>query len=578
MEAALSLTTELLRFARRAGTERSTIRLLAEMARFIARTFSVYRVGVYVYEGERVRPLVSEYASGEVRPELWQDFRSLDRLEELPIFQRLAAGEDTVLVADPAAEEGFPLEMVEHFGIRPYLAVALREEGRLTGMVLIEGDPAVLEDLECDIAELAGFVALALHNAAALAREQQRAREAEALLEVSKVLTLHTDLTPVLASVAINCAKVTGFNRASIFLLGDDGRLRPTMSQFADGHSDPDAWATFRGATSELPAARRVMETGEIITVEDARKVPDLITPEWAEPFGLRSMMLVPLEAWGSRFGLLSLDTPEVRPITPEQVRIAVGVAAHGGAAIGLARLLAREREAVERLAELDQLKTAFIATVSHELRTPLTSIVGFTQLLAEMVEGEAAEFVQVMRRESLHLESLIANLLDSSRLEAGILTVREDPVDLEEVVEEAVELVSHLHPDRKVEVEVAAGLPRITGDAPCLRQVVVNLVENACKYSSGRIRLQVARHGGAVRLEVEDEGPGIEPEQREQVFERFQRLHRGQESGTGIGLHLVKALVEAHGGQVWVDDPQRLCGCRFVVELPLARVAAAAS
>lgn len=566
----MSRTTELLRFIQRAGAERDATRILSEMTRFIAREFAVHRVSVYVYDDDHLVPLVSEYWSGETRPELWDAFRASGNIDKTDIARLMRSDPAPVLHLDPAA--GYPTEMVEQFEIHPYLAVPLRDEGEgLLGMALIEGNPSELAAQEDDLAELASFVSLAVQNINVFERAEQRAREAEALLEVTAVLTRSTDPTGVLASVAQHSAKATGFERASIFITDADGRLVPTMSQFADGHVDAEAWEEFTNRTAELPACRQVLETGQPLLIEDASVTSAMVGEDWWEPFELRSMLIVPLSAWGERFGAMVLDHREPRTIGADQVRVALGVASHGAAAIGLARLLAAERSAKERLAELDRLKTAFIATVSHELRTPLTTIVGFTQVLPDMVTGEASEFVNLMARESLHLEALIANLLDTSRLEAGLLDIRRERVDVTRVAWEAVDLIAHLHPDVAVSAYIPDGLCLELGDAARLRQVLINLLENGCKYGAGEVRLTAVSREGLLTLVVEDSGPGVPEEHRATVFDRFHRLHQGQESGTGIGLYLVKALVEAHGGAVAVEDSADLSGASFVVDVPIA-------
>jgi K+-sensing histidine kinase KdpD len=567
----MSRTTELLRFIQRAGVERDATRILSEMSRFIAREFSVHRVSVYVYADGALRPVVSEYSSGESRTDLWSYFRGVSCIDHLPLAEVMQRDPHAILHRDPL--EGFPSDMVRLFAIQPYLAVPLRDEsGDLRGIVLIEGEPDTLLPQRDELAELAGFVSLAVQNVTAFEREQQRAREAEALVEVSAVLTRSTDPTKVLASVAQHSAHATGFERASIFIVDTDGLLVPTMSQFADGHADPDAWEHFVSRTGEVPACRQVIETGEPYLVQESEVTPAMVGDEWWGPFGLRSMLIVPLTAWGERFGAMVLDHREPRMITDDRVRVAMAVASHGAAAIGIARLLAAERSAKERLAELDRLKTAFVATVSHELRTPLTTIVGFTQVLPDMVTGEAAEFVSLMGRESLHLESLIANLLDTSRLEAGLLDIRADWVDVTRVTTEAVDLIGHLHPSVDLSSDIAPGLELREGDSARLRQVIVNLLENACKYGHGKVAIRVRSDGPLIRMDVEDAGPGVPSEARDAVFDRFHRLHEGQESGTGIGLYLVKALVEAHGGWVRIADAPALGGARFTVRIPLAR------
>ncbi|HSJ28763.1 MAG TPA: ATP-binding protein [Acidimicrobiia bacterium] len=566
----MSLTTELLRFIHRAGSERDATRILSEMTRFVAHEFAVHRVSVYVLDDGHFVPLVSEYWSGETRPELWSEFREHGHVDHLPVVERMKARPGPILDVDPSS--GFPTRLVQRFQIRPYLALPLQgDTDGMVGMVLIEGDPEELTAQSDELAELASFVSLAVQNVRAFQREQQRAREAEALLEVSAVLTHYTDPTRVLASVAQYSARATGFERASIFILDGDGVLVPTMSQFADGHTDPEAWEDFISRNGEVPACRRVVDSGEPLLVRNAGSDPTLVGAEWRDSFGLRSMLLVPLEAWGERFGAMVLDHREARTISDDQVRVALGVASHGAAAIGLARLLDAERAAKDRLAELDRLKTAFVATVSHELRTPLTTIVGFTQVLPSLVDGEAAEFVALMGRESLHLEALIANLLDTSRLEAGILDIRRDPVDVSRVAREAVDLVAHLHPAVRIDASIPDDVCLVAGDAPRLRQVLVNLLENACKYGGGSVAIRLEGDADRLRFVVDDAGPGVPFDEREAVFDRFHRLHEGQESGTGIGLHLVKALVEAHGGAVAVDHSPILGGARFSVEVPLS-------
>lgn len=565
----MTRTTELLRFIQRAGTERDATRILSEMTRFIAREFAVHRVSFYVYDDGHLVPLVSEYWSGEARPDLWDAFRAFGNIDRTEIARLMRSDPAPVLHLDPAA--GYPTEMVELFEIRPYLALPLHHEGEgLLGMALIEGDPSDLAAQEDELAELASFVSLAVQNIRVFERAERRAREAEALLAVTAVLTRSTDPTGVLASVAQHSAKATGFERASIFIADADGRLVPTMSQFADGHVDAEAWERFTTRTAEVPACRQVLETGEPFLIENASVTPGMVGEDWWEPFELRSMLIVPLSAWGERFGAMVLDHRDAKSIGEDQVRVALGVASHGAAAIGLARLLAAERSAKERLADLDRLKTAFVATVSHELRTPLTTIVGFTQVLPEMVSGEASEFVSLMARESLHLEALIANLLDTSRLEAGMLDIRRDEVDVTRVVREAVDLIAHLHPDVSIANEVAEQLLLECGDAARLRQILVNLLENGCKYGGGRVSMRAVSLGGSLRFEIEDAGPGVPADEREAVFQRFHRLHEGQESGTGIGLYLVRALAEAHGGEVHVEDGFQLPGARFVLDLPI--------
>ncbi|MEX0826130.1 MAG: ATP-binding protein, partial [Acidimicrobiia bacterium] len=568
-----SFSRGILEFLRRAGTERSTKRLVAEMFRFLATTFSIERVSLFLVSPEhgRLLPYVSEYASGVVDRDLFEEWRGLN-VEDFDVVQRIRAGAEVVMVEDP--RDGLPDHVVDRFGNQPFLAFGLRRDGLLLGVLIVEGQPAILRKRQQDLAEFSEYVALALDNARAFEREERRASDAEALLEVGSVLTRTTELIPVLAAVAQNCARVTSFDRCSVFLLDEESdRLIPTMSQFADGHVDDAAWQRFISNSEDAPAAREVMASGEPMALLDPEAHPELLPDSWREPFGVRSLLLLPLTAWNETFGVLVLDRNRREAIPDHQIRIAQGVAAQGAAAIGLTRSLARERAAVTRLQELDNLKTTLVASVSHELRTPLTTIIGFGALLPDYLsDPEALEHVALIQRESAHLEALISNLLLASRLEAGALEYRRDRLDLGDVVTEAVDLIARLFPERQIDLHLAGALTLVTGDQGTLRQVFTNLIENAVKYSPAGTPVEVSADGDGEQIvvTVADRGPGIPLDEREVIFERFRRGKNHAEQGTGIGLYLVRALVAAHGGTVRVSDRLDGSGSIFVTTLPV--------
>ena len=255
------------------------------------------------------------------------------------------------------------------------------------------------------------------------------------------------------------------------------------------------------------------------------------------------------------------------------------GIAAQAALSLHTAALLEGERAAVARLEDLDRLKTAFVAAVSHELRTPLTAIVGFSEILSEEIDASGpSEYIESMRREAAVLEALIGNLLDTSRLEAGMLQLNTAVIDAKAVVGEAAAVVGHSHADRDIRLRLPDGDVEIIGDSPRLRQVFVNLLENAAKYSplGTPIDLTIWKSvptpdGPMLEVAIDDLGSGIAPEHRDAVFERFHRLatHSGK-PGTGIGLYLVKALVLAHGGTIVIYDNPGGTGARFVVRLPI--------
>jgi two-component system sensor histidine kinase BarA len=260
-----------------------------------------------------------------------------------------------------------------------------------------------------------------------------------------------------------------------------------------------------------------------------------------------------------------------------------------------------RLEEAYERLKELDRLKSNFLATVSHELRTPLTSIMGYGEMLAEGVAGplndEQREFVETIRGKSEQLLGLIMSLLDLSKLESGTMPVRVTRLSLATVVSEAVSTIlpTAMKKGVALDSEVPTDLPPVLGDVDRLRQVVINLVDNAVKFTpkGGRVsvsaHLTVTRTAGepglvlvaplkpVIEIRVADSGIGIAEAERDKVFDPFYQIDQSstrEYGGAGLGLAIVKRLIEAHQGTIRVEgnDPT---GAVFVVTLPAGRTSA---
>jgi two-component system sensor histidine kinase BarA len=258
-------------------------------------------------------------------------------------------------------------------------------------------------------------------------------------------------------------------------------------------------------------------------------------------------------------------------------------------------------QEAYDRLKELDRLKSNFLATVSHELRTPLTSIIGYSEMLAEGIAGdmtlEQRDFVRTIHEKGEQLLELISGLLDLSKLESGTLAMKRTDVVVADVVADVLMTVSPTARKREVTVtsDIATGLPKLWADPTRLRQVLLNLTDNALKFTplGGRVTLSVRLvsvditpeddDGGfvllrskrsAVEIRVSDTGIGIPDEEKTKVFDAFYQVDSSstrQVGGTGLGLSIVKRLVEGHEGKVTIEDnvPR---GAVFVVTIPLRK------
>ena len=232
---------------------------------------------------------------------------------------------------------------------------------------------------------------------------------------------------------------------------------------------------------------------------------------------------------------------------------------------------------ALDRLREFDQLKDEFIAIVSHELRTPLTSVYGAAVTLREhaLDDERRSTLLEIISTESARLARLLDDILWVSRLDSGRaepFITRVEPLRLATEVVDATR--THLPPGLSVELEHDVAPPAVAADPDKLRQVLVNLVENAVKYSTeGRIEVRLHRRDGKMRFSVHDQGLGIPPEQQERIFDKFYRLDPNMThgvGGTGLGLYICRELVEDMDGEIWVDSKVGE-GSTFSFELPLA-------
>jgi signal transduction histidine kinase len=241
------------------------------------------------------------------------------------------------------------------------------------------------------------------------------------------------------------------------------------------------------------------------------------------------------------------------------------------------------ERKVAERTRALEvasKHKSEFLANMSHELRTPLNAIVGFSQVLGQKLFGEVnqkqEEYLDDILSSADHLLSLINDILDLSKVEAGQVELEVGLFSLREALERGVVMVREraLKNGVQLQLELDPSVDLVEGDERRIRQVVFNLLSNAVKFTpnGGRVDVSTSRQNGQVLVAVADTGPGIAPSDQERIFEEFQQAHAGdgeRTEGTGLGLALSRSLVELHGGRIWVDsEPGR--GATFTFTLPV--------
>lgn len=306
------------------------------------------------------------------------------------------------------------------------------------------------------------------------------------------------------------------------------------------------------------------------------------------------SQAIVPLMAQGRQVGALVIEKSGADPnFTEADLQIAAILASQGAIAIDNSSLVHRLAK-VEALHQADRLRSEFVAMVSHELRTPLTSIKGYaTTLLRPDVQWNnqtGTEYLSIISEECDKLMQLTDNILEVSRIAAGALRIYPEPIQIYEVLDRAAMETRRRSPEVNLDVTYPPvnEIPYVMADSQRIIQVLRNLIQNAIKYTPSDPHISIdlkvlsgdedADHpNGMVQISVQDNGIGLTQENRDLIFERFYRVDTGstrRTEGTGLGLAICRGIVEAHGGQIWVESEGRNKGSTFYFTLPVADIA----
>jgi Na+/proline symporter/nitrogen-specific signal transduction histidine kinase len=274
-----------------------------------------------------------------------------------------------------------------------------------------------------------------------------------------------------------------------------------------------------------------------------------------------------------------ALTIEEVREILDEASQVVVYSHRLEQKSRELEAATAELREANERLTELDRLKDDFVSTITHELRTPLTSIRAFTQILLENPQVEADQrvrFLGIITKETERLTRLINQVLDLSKIESGRAEWHESAVDMREVLADTVTGMSQVFEERdiKVNTRVPSAVKPVKADVDRMIQVMLNLLSNAAKFCEpgrGQIEIALSEQPGALRVDVRDNGPGIDPADQKVIFDKFRQVGdtlTAKPHGSGLGLHISRQIVEHFGGRMWVESAPGRGAC-FSFTLP---------
>ena len=271
--------------------------------------------------------------------------------------------------------------------------------------------------------------------------------------------------------------------------------------------------------------------------------------------------LFLPLKSWRGRGGVLALyPTGETRLGDPDERQLLDTFAGLIASAVERTQLADEARRARLR-AETEQLRNSLLSSVSHDLRTPLGVVTGATSAYldesAPKDEATRRELIQTAHEEALRLNRLVGNLLDMTRLEAGALKVQRDLQPLEEVVGSALNRLEDRLRGREVHVTIPSDFPLVAFDSALIEQVLINLLENATKYTPPGSPLDVVARArdAEVEIEVADRGPGVDKADTDRIFDKFYRAREREGGGVGLGLTICRGIVSAHGGRIWVEE-----------------------
>ena len=362
---------------------------------------------------------------------------------------------------------------------------------------------------------------------------------------------------------------LVAFDRIAVVLVeGDRLEVLATAGEGARKVFPPGSSRPIDGSIFETVSAGRTVYRRDML---------DKLHPEETAllELGLRSRLTAPLLVGSTAVGLISFVRREADAFSAEEVELVSLIGRLAATAVQNIRSYDAERRTVEELRRRSALRADFVSLVSHELRSPMAAVIGAAQTLQqrwrELSPEQRASFLELIADETSRLADLIADVLDTSRIEAGTFTYRFDDLDVGELAEEAVASAALGQDEVEIRAVVHRPLPDVRGDRVRLRQVFANLIENAVKWSEGgeHVDVEVSTTNGRVVIGVRDRGPGIPREEHGVIFEKFGRAKGGAgRAGTGLGLFIARSIAEAHGGTVEVRSVPGQ-GATFTLTLP---------
>ena len=474
-------------------------------------------------------------------------------------------------------------------GFRSALAVPLIREGKPIGVIGVgRPEPGPFPDIQVGLLQTFGDQAvIAIENVRLFteleARTHQLTRsvgELKALGEVGQAVSSTLDLETVLSTIVSRATQLAGMDGGSIW---EYDEAREEFYLHATDRLPDELVGVLRAKPIRKGegALGRLAVTGEPVEIRDIaneRSYPSRVL-EVLTRCGYRSVLAVPLVREDHLLGALAVHRSSAGAFAPEVIDLLKTFATQSALAIQNAQLFREIEDKSRQLEVASQHKSDFLANMSHELRTPLNAIIGFSEVLAERIFGDVndkqAEYLGDILESGRHLLSLINDILDLSKIEAGRMELEPTDFDISATIENTLTLVrqrAQLH-GITLERQVDERLGTIRADERKVKQVLLNLLSNALKFTpqGGRIDVHAGVRDGTAEISVTDTGVGIAPEDQEAVFEEFRQAGTAAKKaeGTGLGLAISRKFIELHGGRIWVTSQVGM-GSTFAFTLPL--------
>jgi len=487
-----------------------------------------------------------------------------------------------------APQEEYPVgrAIAGQAGWHTILAVPLKREDSALGAIVLrrmEVRPFTEKQISL-LRTFADQAAIAIENVRLFKETEEALERQTATAEVLKTISRSTfDLDTVLHALLDNATRLSGAELAVLYRPDSVGNYLPAVTCNLSPEAERELLARLRSQPlregRESASGRALLER-RVLQVPDVLADPEYQRQDLQSAVRYRTVAAVPMLRDGEAIGLITFVREKPQAFTDKQLELMATFADQAAIAIENVRLFKEIQEKSAQLEVANKHKSDFLANMSHELRTPLNAIIGFSEVLSEKMFGELnekqADYMKDIHESGKHLLSLINDILDLSKIEAGRMELDLASFHLPTAISNAMTLVRERAQRHGIRLglEVDARLGDFNADERKVKQILLNLLSNAVKFTpeGGRVEVSARNCSEKIEIAVRDTGIGIAPEDQSALFEEFKQVGKDstrKAEGTGLGLALTKRFVELHGGEIRVDSAPGK-GSTFTVTLPV--------